>query len=477
MIRAITRLPIAVRVPLMAAALMVLVGLIASHQVITTLTRAQEARLAELMRMHVDGLSVALGPLVLRQDVWEVYDTLSRAQDAGEAQRMVLTVVSGKEGRVIAATDPARAPVDSPLWALADPATVTRLDGIALLTGDAHVRVLAPLDYQGREVGQILTELDVSDLAAERSRAVFVLVAFNAAATGGLALLGYVAMRRALLPVAALTGRMTVDGGRPARFTETEVPKGDTEVARLFRSYNKMVDAIEAKAEAERSLAERERLVSLGRLSSSLAHEINNPLGGMLNAADTIETYADRPDIVRSSATLLIRGLRHLRDVAKAALDHNRIERHKTALTAQDLDDLRMLVTPEIRRQDQNLRWTIDVVDADLSSYTAGPIRQVVLNLLLNATGAAGNGGRVSFSAMASDTELRLVVDDDGPGLPEAAWLRLFTSEPATQGGGIGLRVVRDLVAGLGGEIEHQRLDGRTSIVVSLSRIAAVGAA
>ena len=82
MTRAFARLPISVRVPVISAALMVLVGLIASQQVLTALTRAQEARLEELMRLHVDGLSVALGPSVLREDVWEVYDTLDRAQQA-----------------------------------------------------------------------------------------------------------------------------------------------------------------------------------------------------------------------------------------------------------------------------------------------------------------------------------------------------------------------------------------------------------
>ncbi len=70
-----------------------------------------------------------------------------------------------------------------------------------------------------------------------------------------------------------------------------------------------MTTAVEARAEAERRLAERERFVSLGRLSSSLAHEINNPLGGLLNAADTIVTYADRPEVVRESGNLMLRGL------------------------------------------------------------------------------------------------------------------------------------------------------------------------
>lgn len=468
MTRTLASLPISVRVPLLSAVLMVLVGLIASHQVLTALTRAQEARLQELMRLHVDGLSVALGPSVLREDVWEVYDTLDRAQRAGAEQRMVLTVVSDSAGRVIAATDPRRAPVGSTLSNLTDLDTVPDLPEIALGAADGHVRVLAPLVYQGRDVGRILTELDVADLAAERRHAILVLLLFNTVATGGLALLGYLVARRMLRPISVLTGRMATDGGKPEPIPARDVPAGDSEVARLFRTYNDMVGAITAKADAERRLAERERLVSLGRLSSSLAHEINNPLGGLLNAADTIETYADRPDTVRRSAALLTRGLKHLRDVTAAALDLNRLERRGKKLTRADLEDLRLLVAPEAQRQNQRLGWKIRVSNDDLSSHPAGPVRQIALNLVLNALTAAGKDGAVALSADMTDTGLQLRVCDDGPGLSVAARQRLLTSEPTASGGGVGLRVVRELVTGLDGDIAHERHDNRTIIVVTL---------
>ena len=73
------QMPLSLRVPLMAAGLMVLVGLAASQQVLSALGAVQDARLRELARLHIDGLSVALGPFVLRKDVWEVFDTLDRA--------------------------------------------------------------------------------------------------------------------------------------------------------------------------------------------------------------------------------------------------------------------------------------------------------------------------------------------------------------------------------------------------------------
>lgn len=477
MIRGIANLPVSVRVPVMSAGLMVLVGLIASQQVLTALTHAQEARLEELMRLHVDGLSVALGPSVLREDVWEVYDTLDRARISGADQRMVLTVVADQEGQVIAASDPRRVPVGSALSDLTVPGTIPGLDEIALGSADGHVRVLTPLVYQGREVGQILAELDVSDLAAERRQAIVALIAFNTAVTGSLALLGLFVTRRMLGPISVLTRRMAAGAGKPEPIPAHETPAGDTEVARLFRTYNDMVDAIAAKADAERRLAERERLVSLGRLSSSLAHEINNPLGGLLNAADTIETYADRPETVRRSAALLVRGLKHLRDVTAATLDHRRLDRRGERLKRDDLEDLRLLVAPEARRQSQHLTWAIDASDVDLAGLPAGPVRQIALNLVLNALSAAGQGGAVSLVVDISTGGLHLTIEDDGPGLSDAARHRLFSSAPTQPDGGVGLRVVRELVAGLKGEIAEARRDGRTIISVMLPCKPARGAA
>ncbi len=459
-------LPLSLRLPLIAAGLMVLVGMVASQQVLSALSAVQEERLRELARLHVDGLAVALGPSVVRRDVWEVYDTLDRAAAAGSGQRMVLTVVADEAGRVIAASDPLRAPVDSDAGPLAEGAQP--IDAIRLSGAGGHIRIAADLDYQGRRVGRIISELDVTDLVAERWKAGLFLLAGNAAATLALAFGGYLAMRRMLKPVARLAGHMGRMEGTLEPIPVTDVPRGDTELARLFQTYNSMSGAVQAKAEAERRLAERERFVSLGRLSSSLAHEINNPLGGLLNATDTIRTYANRPEVVRDAADLLDRGLRHLRDVARATLDHNRMDRSGQPLRPEDFDDLRLLFEPEVARLGQQLDWVVQAAVADLHLHPAVLVRQIVLNLLLNAAAAAGAGGTVALHVAAEPEGLHLRISDTGPGLSDAARQRLLTDDSVQLGGGVGLRLVRDLVRQSGGRIDVARRDRITEITVVL---------
>ena len=238
-------LPLSLRVPLIAAGMMVLVGIVASQQVMATLGVVQEERLRELARLHVDGLTVALGPAVLRRDVWEVYDTLDRATQAMAGQRLVLTVVADEAGRVIAASDPLRAPVDSliePLRQGAQPVEAIRLTG-----AEPHVRVKSDLVFQGRTVGRILSELDVSDLVAERRRVLLWLLAGNTMATLILSAGGYLAVRRMLRPVADLAAHMARADGAPEAIPDHRIPAGDTELARLFQTYNAMTGAAAAK--------------------------------------------------------------------------------------------------------------------------------------------------------------------------------------------------------------------------------------
>ena len=458
-------LPVTLRVPVVTATLMIVLGLVASQGVLTALRRVQDARLVETAQLHVEGLSVALGPFVLRQDVWEVYDILERAQAASDGQRLLQTVVADNRGQVLAASDPKRAPVGSGIATYevgaVGPDAVT-------MTGDPVLLVMAPLRFQGRDVGRIVTELDVTDLLAERRQVTLWLLFGNAAATAVLTFAGWLAVARILRPVATLVRAMDATEGLPRAISEADIPRGDPRLARLIATYNRMTTAVEARAEAERRLAERERFVSLGRLSSSLAHEINNPLGGLLNAADTIVTYADRPEVVRESGNLMLRGLQHMREVTRAILDQNRLDRTGQALRAVDFEDLKLLFEPEVARREQRLDWRIAAGDDTLATLLSAPVRQVTLNLLLNASEAAGNCGRIGLSVTNGGDLLSICVDDTGPGLGPDHLARLLSSGPLPPGGGVGLRLAHDIVVGLNGRISHTRTDGATIIRVDL---------
>lgn len=185
-------LPVTLRVPIVMAGVMILLGFVASQGVLAALGRVQDARLSETARLHVEGLSVALGPSVLRQDVWEVYDILDRARSTYDGQRLLLSIVADERGRILAATDPRRAPVGEDVAGFESGAVGP---SSIRMTGEPVLRVIAPLLYQGREIGSIVTELDVTDLLAERRNVTVWLLVGNAAATVLLAFGGWLAVR------------------------------------------------------------------------------------------------------------------------------------------------------------------------------------------------------------------------------------------------------------------------------------------
>lgn len=471
MLHYLRTLPLTVRTPLMVAALMVVVGTIASERVLTKLAETQQRQLRELAALYLDGLSVAVLPAAIRQDVWEAFDALDRATRQDRGLRALVTTVVSDDGLVLASSDPARFPTGAATGAgLGEAPSV---DDLVLTGEEPAVQVQAPLTYAGQTVGQLHAELDVSDLLAERRAVIAYLILGNGIATLVLAVAGYLVVRRMLRPIGVLSEHMSTDPATgPTPIPAEGFPHGLNEFSRLFEKYNQLVQAERGRKEAAQRLADQERLVSLGRLASSVAHEINNPLGGLLNAVDTLKRHGDRPGVAERSIPLLERGLLGIRDVVRALLETYRAEHGHQPLAAADFDDLRLLIGPEIDRRRQTLHWSVDLGGGAIEALESGPVRQICLNLLLNASAAAGREGHVTFVATAGASRLLLTVEDSGPGLPPEATDRLKGC-PGAGLAGVGLRVVSEQVAALGGSVEVRRLaSGMTSVEVVLPVVA-----
>jgi len=129
---------------------------------------------------------------------------------------------------------------------------------------------------------------------------------------------------------------------------------------------------------------------------------------------------------------------------------------------------MRLLFAPEAQSRQQVLDWRIEAGPEALASQPATPVRQVALNLLLNAGVVAGHGGRVGLVVTNGGDGLSITVSDSGAGLSPADLGRLMASGPLPPGGGVGLRLVHDIVAGLDGKLSHDRAEGQTVIRVDL---------
>lgn len=445
--------PITVKVPVAVASLMLLVGLVLSERVLSRLGDTQERHLVELSQSYLDGLSSAIVPSILREDNWEIFDAITRMQAINKSLHPTETIVTNAEGSVIAASDPKRHPVGS-IIKPSRSGTETPAS-FSFNVGADSASAIRVLSYPGRVAGIIYAVFDTRHLAAERRDVVIALTVTNGILTILLAVAGWFLVARMMRPVSILSEHLGVAQETHAvLIPENVIAKTRGEFGLLFRAYNALVRSMKEREELGKRLAEEKRLGSLGRLASAVAHEINNPLGGLFNALSTLKSHGHLQNVRDATLGLLERGLIGIRDVVRTTLTIYRTDVAPRDLSPADIDDLGLLVGPEARRKSVEIT-VVNSLDGNVP-VPSTPIRQAVLNLILNAVAAAPEGSGICVSADVTPEELAIAVVDRGVGLPTRA-AAILTGRSATppplDGGGLGLWTISRLVSDIGGQI------------------------
>ena len=214
--------------------------------------------------------------------------------------------------------------------------------------------------------------------------------------------------------------------------------------------------------EAQDRLIRSERLASVGRLAAGLAHEVGNPIAALLGLEDLLLEGglepAEQQDFLqrmRKETERINRILRDLLQFARAGEPRELLGAAQGDV-AEAVRDTAALIAPQKEMREVELDIAVPE-GMPLVAMSAEQLVQVVLNLVLNAVDALDGGGRVSVTALPSATGVRLVVEDDGPGVAEVVRERLFepfvTTKEVGKGTGLGLAVCRGLVEAVGGSI------------------------
>ncbi len=261
------------------------------------------------------------------------------------------------------------------------------------------------------------------------------------------------------------------------------------EIGQLVRDFNEMAanvqgfnarleqEVLQATAQARRAEAAaltQRRLAAMGELAAGIAHEINNPLGGLLNAVESLERGKLPPEKHARYFELVRSGLERIQATVGRLLRFTpRAAPRGPVSLALALEDALELVQhrarglaveialsagePGLARERVLERWrALPPVSGE-----RGELAQAVLNLLVNALDALEDdgrpGGRIELRLEEQGRELQLVVRDDGPGvapenLPRIADL-FFTTKEVGRGTGLGLSIVHQVVAAHGGRV------------------------
>ncbi|MEA3276508.1 MAG: ATP-binding protein [Pseudomonadota bacterium] len=419
-------------------------------------------------------LASALQPALLHDDVWLAYSTLRGPRTASAGPGATLVLVDG-ERRIFASNVPRVLPV-AVLLREADPELAAALSALRASPSDEVVFDLealpdqllfsTPITSDGVSVGELLLVYPRQVLWPRFTTIIW---------QGGWSVLLVLAVivpvgwfwgRRMVRPLVRLADCMVRVRDENPELIECSVAEGDDEIGRLNRRFRELLTALREKAGLERRMVSSERLAAVGRLAAGVAHEINNPLGGMLVAIDTQRRRGVTDGHTERTLSLLERGLTQIRDTVSALLVEARPEPH--SLTAQDIEDTRTLVSTHADKRDVRIKW-----DNRLSEPLALPstlVRQVAINLLLNAVQSAPRGGRVAAVFRPERDELSIRVNNDGEAMDRETLDHLF--EPyytnRNEGSGLGLWVTYQIVRQLGGGIQTASRDGDTWFVVTL---------
>jgi len=196
-------------------------------------------------------------------------------------------------------------------------------------------------------------------------------------------------------------------------------------------------------AQLEEALRRSERLAATGRLSASLAHEINNPLSSLTDILFVLGAQEGLTDDSRMLLQSAKKEVDRLANIAKETLAPHRTSGERVRVKATDLIDTSITVERHFETDAM-----IDVLP--------GEIRQVFTNLISNAIDAMPQGGSLRLEAIADGQDVKLIFSDTGSGINAEKISEIFEPFVTTKGEkglGIGLWISRNIVEKLGGTI------------------------
>lgn len=260
----------------------------------------------------------------------------------------------------------------------------------------------------------------------------------------------------------------------------------DDEIGQIMRSRNLTVAQLRKQeddlASALQRLEEQDRLVSLGLLSTSVAHELNTPLAVLQGSVEKLlETSRDSQTLERLGR--MLRVTQRLRKISEGLVDFARVRKHENeAVSLRPLiDESWQLVAIDEKASAVTFRNLVR--EADMVTGNADRLVQVFVNLVRNALNAVDAGGEIvvqsKYLQRSGQNWISCTVLDNGPGIPHHVLPNLFEAFVSTRldarGTGLGLTVAEGIVTQHGGIISaSNRPEGGASLEVLLPAAPAV---
>ncbi len=269
----------------------------------------------------------------------------------------------------------------------------------------------------------------------------------------------------------------TLETKKPFQTTHVHLDKNKKEMHYSISTYplvedNDIVGAIEISRDItgdinlQKAMMQNEKLASVGRLSAGVAHEINNPLTTILTTAMLVQEDLKPEDPIYEDLEVIAHETLRCRKIVTSLLDFARQnEPNKKEYDLHEVVNQSVLLT---RKQ---AAFNDIQVEYDAGNkiprimLDKGQIQQALINLIINATEATGEGGRVVVKTDYAETarQVRISISDNGPGITRENLDRLFDPFFTTKesGTGLGLAITHGMIEQHGGTINVESQPGK----------------
>jgi signal transduction histidine kinase len=255
----------------------------------------------------------------------------------------------------------------------------------------------------------------------------------------------------------------------PSVFRDELDSVSDTFVLFCDRLKKSQDELLKTKAQTHLS----EKMASLGILTAGIAHEVNNPLGGMLNCVKSMRENPGDRELVERYLPLLDKGLRQIETIMRQLLNFGRTEPlNIRKVNLQVLfDECTLLLSYKLK----NIRLTTEIGVSGEYLLDAEALKQIIINIGLNAIQAMPGGGQLAIGCHEAADRLIIVFRDTGPGISAEDLPHIFdpffTTKGVGEGTGLGLAVTYALVQRMNGTIAVESTPGQ-GVVFTINLLA-----
>lgn len=207
---------------------------------------------------------------------------------------------------------------------------------------------------------------------------------------------------------------------------------------------------------AKKQAFQNEKMAAMGLLTSGIAHEVNNPLGGLLNCVKALRDDPDNPELFQRYLPLLDKGLRRIEHSMHQLLNFSRTT--PLNLKKNDVDQIIKDCFELLSYRMQRIELKMDLHLHEHYCIDVEALQQTIINIGLNAIQAMSNeGGTIQVCSSTDNNLLVIIIEDSGPGVPKKIQDKIFdpffTTKDVGVGTGLGLAVSYSQIEKMGGNL------------------------